>query len=139
MLAQRIGEGFVVGALVGEDDVEYLLAGPGLGKLVDQASLGGTGPGPGAVFGQAALVDVHDDEAALFGSGGGLAPGPVATAFFERAEPRADQKLDEQQRQPSRCHGRKGQAAVHGAGGSDVVAAPGGLTLGVLQISAPRG
>ena len=139
VLAQGGGQDVVAFALVGKYDVEDLLAGSGLGEPVDQAGLGGAGPGPGADFGEAAFVDVHDDEAAFFGVGGGLAPGPVAAAFFEGAEPGARQHLQEQQRQQRRRHGSDGQAAVRGAGGGGVVAAPGGLAVGVLQISAPRG
>ena len=51
MLGNGARQNAVVGAFVGKDDVQHLLARSGLGQLLDELCLGGAGPGPGAEFG----------------------------------------------------------------------------------------
>ena len=65
MLSDGTGQRQVVGALVGKNNIEDLLAGPGLGKLTDQAGLGGAGPRPWPQLRQATLINVHHGQAAL--------------------------------------------------------------------------
>jgi hypothetical protein len=76
---QGLGKDGVLRLGGGENDVQHLLAGAGLGELVDQAGLRGARPGPGADFGEAAFVHVDDDEAALITPACAQRPGQSPT------------------------------------------------------------